>query len=383
MNENDELTVDLLGHWVDLSTYQFDDGEDTTVWLQMMPHGEFSHPTHGKIVISPERVSNFVRNFDDGFRGQDLDVDYEHKERTGKAAGWIKKVEARSDGLWGLVDFAKSAYGEIREGSWRYFSPEFAPKWKNPTNEEERKDVLFGGALTNRPFLKGILPINLSELVTEASVSDPDEGGSSVNREQLEKLARKLGVDFEEDTQDQDLLDKVVAAGEAEEAPTPEPVAEDDSPVEEPVPEPVAAVEPDAELVKANERIAKLEATIRLQEVDASLQKLSEGDRVIAPKHKDKAREIITALPSEQGDQVIALLSEVVQDGVVSLSEEGGTAPRTQSDGATEEFLNKVQKYQDENEGTDYADAVETVSAQEPELFERYRYESFSTEEVS
>lgn len=166
-----------VSYLVDLAKYQFEEGKPT--WVQALPVGTWHHPVHGEIQITPERVKQFADNVNGGVRGQDLNIDYDHQ--TGEAAGWVKAAENRgTDGLWLSVDWTPTARQQLAEKKYRYFSPEFQDEWEHPVSKAKLTDVLFGGALTNRPFLKGIMPINLSEAFAEASkggtMSQPQGG---------------------------------------------------------------------------------------------------------------------------------------------------------------------------------------------------------------
>jgi Mu-like prophage I protein len=61
------------------------------------------------------------------------------------------------------VDWTEEGASLVKSGKYRYFSPEFMFQWKDPANGTEHKDVLLGGALTNRPFLKDMEPVAFSE----------------------------------------------------------------------------------------------------------------------------------------------------------------------------------------------------------------------------
>ena len=82
--------------WMDLSGVQFNE-EDTsrTIWLQALPLGTYDHPVHGEIKITPERIKRFADNINNKVRGQDLDIDYDHKAIDTKAAGWVQAAEDR------------------------------------------------------------------------------------------------------------------------------------------------------------------------------------------------------------------------------------------------------------------------------------------------
>jgi hypothetical protein len=163
------------GLWVDVSGMTFDDAEGT--WIQALPLGTYEHPEYGTIEITPEKVAQFAQNVSDKVRGQDLDIDYDHKQRDGVAAGWVTAADARTDGLYLNVKWTDKARQHLTAKEYRYFSPEFTDEWTHPATKATHKNVLFGGALTNRPFLKGILPINLSEMMM-ADGTPPGGGGS-------------------------------------------------------------------------------------------------------------------------------------------------------------------------------------------------------------
>jgi hypothetical protein len=380
---------EAFGYWVDLDGQEFDD--NTATWIQAMPYGTYQHPIYGKIEINTERAKRFAANVKSNVRGQDLDIDYDHKERSGEAAGWVKDAEARQDGLWLLVEWTKTAARQIRERAYRYFSPEFVDSWTHPSTRQKHKDVLFGGALTNRPFLKGILPINLSELT---------EGGNNVDRDLLERLAKRLKVEFDDKVTDEDLQAKIDEASKQEpEKETESPKDDKETTTEPPTMEdkstqPVAAserlkklAESDPEIAailaeqQANaDRIARLEVSSRLSEVNLQLTQLSDpsNDLVIAPKHVTKLRETVVGLPKEAGDAVLKLFKEMLADGLVPTGETGGRPRAQKFDDPVTEFTEKVTKLTEGNEKLSYADAVTRLSDEEPELFAAYRSASYA-----
>lgn len=150
------------GYWVSLPNYKFDEPDGT--WVQAMVVGKFQHPEYGEIEITPQRIQQFAANVAANVRGQELDIDYDHKDRSGEAAGWVKGARAVGDKLELLVQWTSEAKQKIADRVYRYFSPEFSDEWED--NQGNRyQDVLFGGALTNRPFLKNMAPINMSEVM--------------------------------------------------------------------------------------------------------------------------------------------------------------------------------------------------------------------------
>lgn len=160
-----------FGYMVDLGGVEFSTNAQgaPTSWIQAMPLGTYTHPFFGEIEFTPERLKNFAASVRNNVRQTELDVDYDHKMNSGEAAGWVKEAEFRdNEGLFILVEWTKTAAAKIKEKAYKYFSPEFAESWKHPKTGATYKDVLFGGGITNRPFLKDILPLNLSELVVES-----------------------------------------------------------------------------------------------------------------------------------------------------------------------------------------------------------------------
>lgn len=94
----------------------------------------------------------------------DIAVDYEHQidlaATNGKpapAAGWIKALDVRETGIWGLVEWTEVAADMIRRKEYRYISPVL-----RTTPEREVTTILRAG-LTNRPAL---------DLVALASTQD-------------------------------------------------------------------------------------------------------------------------------------------------------------------------------------------------------------------
>lgn len=154
--------------------------DDGLTWLHTMPIGEKTHPVYGKLNFSKSRLQRFADNIKKNVRKIALDVDYNHKQdpsKGAKAAGWIKDAEVREDGLWVGVQFNDTAKQEIKAGEWKYFSPEFVDEWTD-ADGNTFKDVLLGAALTNRPFLKDLMPIAASESYVDSfrPETPPSEG---------------------------------------------------------------------------------------------------------------------------------------------------------------------------------------------------------------
>lgn len=153
-----------FGYIVDLASIKLSDDPNELTWMQMLSVGKRKHPRYGEIDITEDRIKKFALSVNERVRGIAPALDYDHKE--GPAAGWIEQAEHRDTGLWVGVRFTPRGRQAVADGEYRYTSADFADEWTDNAAEGAKtfKDVLFGGALTNRPFLKDMAAINLSEL---------------------------------------------------------------------------------------------------------------------------------------------------------------------------------------------------------------------------
>lgn len=90
-------------------------------------------------------------------RGTDLVIDYEHQSLKGgkaPAAGWIKELSPREDGLWARVEWTPQAREYLSRREYRYFSPvlRLDPETRRPVE-------LLNVALTNVPAIRGLHPL--------------------------------------------------------------------------------------------------------------------------------------------------------------------------------------------------------------------------------
>jgi phage I-like protein len=180
---------------IDLAGLQLSEGR---TWLHAMPVGEYSHPVWGKIPFTPERLFRFADNVKNRVRGIDPDIDYDHKQdpaKGNKAAGWIKGAEARGDGLWIDVEFTNEAIRAINEKEYKYLSPEFKDEWAHERTGQKYKDVLFGAALTNRPFLKDLLPITMAEIGPLEPVRLSEADRQAIVEEAVQAMRKELAED--------------------------------------------------------------------------------------------------------------------------------------------------------------------------------------------
>ncbi len=105
-------------------------------WVQLVPAGTF-HGRDGRgpwHTEGPEHLQSIVDVTRQLAGSQDLVVDFDHQSifsatpgvgGLAPAAGWVKELAVREDGIWGRVEWTEEAQSAIRAGKYRYISPVF------------------------------------------------------------------------------------------------------------------------------------------------------------------------------------------------------------------------------------------------------------------
>jgi phage I-like protein len=125
-------------------------------WIRVLPLGKVELADHREpFTVDEESLGFMVAAFRS--RGVDLVIDYEHQSMNGDrapAAGWIKDLEARDDGLWARVDWTEQAQEYLTQREYRYFSPvlRLDPETRKPT-------ALMHVGLTNVPAINHLPPL--------------------------------------------------------------------------------------------------------------------------------------------------------------------------------------------------------------------------------
>jgi len=168
-------------------------GDRLPEWIRLLPRGRVEL-VDGRppFEVDQESLGAMVQAFE--ARGVDLVVDYEHQSLNGgraPAAGWIKELEARDDGLWARIEWTAQAQEYLRQKEYRYFSPvlKLDPETRKPL-------ALLQVALTNVPAMKGVSPLvakygggasDQAVQVADRSIQEADPG--------MEELKSRLGLD--------------------------------------------------------------------------------------------------------------------------------------------------------------------------------------------
>lgn len=128
-------------------------GAEAPDWVHLLPLGEFrGHDGRSfRLTDAQGVIAASMR------RGVDMVIDYEHQSEAAPeaksgpipAAGWIKALEARADGLWGKVEWTALARELIGAKAYRYLSPVIR---YSPQDRQVRR--LCGAGLVHTPNLE-------------------------------------------------------------------------------------------------------------------------------------------------------------------------------------------------------------------------------------
>lgn len=126
------------------------------------------------VKITKETLKALKDNFDANVRGQDISIEYNtHNNDDGEkpAAAWIKELSLSEDGesLRAMVEYTPRAEQMIKDKEYKYLSVEIEPLYQDEKGNMH-SNVLLGGTFTNRPAVKGLDPIKLSENINNKKI---------------------------------------------------------------------------------------------------------------------------------------------------------------------------------------------------------------------
>lgn len=136
------------------------DGQKQT-WVTVTRTGDFSDPRYGNFSITPVMLAQMVSNFDKQVAGQDIFVDVAHKHSDGAAAK-VLKLTVEAGKLRALVEWTPFGIDAVQNRGFRYFSAEFHENWADNEQGAAQGCVLLGAALTIRPVIKHLDPVQLA-----------------------------------------------------------------------------------------------------------------------------------------------------------------------------------------------------------------------------
>ena len=135
-------------------------------WIEIFRIGKWSHPKYGIIEGTKKLFNDFISNWEKNVLGREIGIDKTHNPEDG-ATGWVKDIQIVGDRLKALIEWTPWGIDLIENKGFKYFSPEYRDSYTNKETGQIHNNVLFGGALTNRPFLTDLSPIILSEDISE------------------------------------------------------------------------------------------------------------------------------------------------------------------------------------------------------------------------
>lgn len=355
-----------------------EENDKNSSWVHALPLGSYKHPIYGTIDITLDRVKRFAESVVKRVRGIEPSINYDHNNNA-PAAGWVKNAEQRSDGLWLFVEWTADAVDAIKKKTYRYFSAEFADEWDD-SQDKKFSDVILGGALTNRPFMKNLVPVNLSEstydnafelvaAVQGVSVDSlkggktemtPEEIKAAVETALSEKLAELNKPQGTPPADGQLNLSEVTELKALAE----------DNPL-------VAALIRQVETQGVN--IVETQKQLRETEIATRLAEFDRSKLVLTPVAKKLVSTLLSEMPYETHGKFWELMDHMrkSQGFLVDLSERAGVNVKYGVDRSPSKRFNELVN-KELATGTPYADAVSKVAADNPELYDEYRQETFS-----
>lgn len=358
-------------YFIDVSGLQLsEETEAVTKWVHALPIGNYQHPVYGKITVTPDRAKRFADSVKTKVRGIDPSINYDHNNQ-GDASGWVKDAEARNDGLWLFVEWTKTAVQKIKEKAYKYFSTEFHDEWEDAQGNKHT-DVIVGGALTNRPFIKDLVPVNLSEatvetafdLVSAITGKDADSlkgGNMPLSEEDLKKIvdgvATKLAENKVTDPSVKKLTDIPELKALAEENPT------------------VATLIKFVET--QNLELATSAKSLKEADIAAKLAEFDRSKIVLTPVARKLAQDIMMELDDNLIEPFWKLM-EAMKRGNSFLVELGERAGATVNYGSAKSAVKQFNELADglkDKLKLSNADALEMAARENPALYKSYRRE--------
>lgn len=363
----------LASYLIDITGLAFsEENGGNSVWVHALPIGSYKHPMYGTIDITSDRAKNFAEGVNNKVRGIDLSINYVHNNAD-IAAGWVKKAESRSDGVWLFVEFTSDAAVKVKNKEWRYFSSEFQDEWEDAKGVKH-KDVMFGGALTNRPFMKNLVPINLSEqtldtafeLVSIVNGLDLDSlkggKGMELSDEQIAKIVEGVSLKMTEKKTEDPTVTKLTEIPELKQL-------ADENPL-------VALLIKTVE--SQNVGIKSSAQQLKLAEIERKLSDFDRSKVVLTPRARNLAATLAEAMPTELSESFWELLTEMKRGTsfLVELGERAGATVNYGSHKSALQQLNEVKsRILTERKDLTDTDAFELAVKESPALYARYRQE--------
>lgn len=375
-----ETELKMLVPQIALSEKAF---KQKTAEIEVLHSGEWQHPQYGLITISEDDIDKFIASFENKVRKVDLAVDQEHMPEKG-AAGWYKDLKKVDDNgqakLMATIEWTPIGQQLIKDGIFKYFSPEFDFDYEDLETHDHFENVLIGGALTNRPYFKSLAPVALSENMYAGftSIKSTKKGGEKnmTKKELTAKLAEDADYKLPKDASDEDKkLFKEVKAGLAKEAEKQEEEkkkAEEARKLKEQKDSKkfISVAEHTKQMNELKSEMGIVQKKLRTAEVKKQVRGYvfseSNPDGVLLPKNRDAAVDLLMAATPKQAKLFSEFLKELPKVSAKLFREEGGAEGDADK---TTIIEGKANKMVEEKKAPSYGEAIKLLQAQEPDLF--------------
>jgi phage I-like protein len=170
---------------------------DGPKWQQIAIVGQWAGHPSGPFQLGPKEFGEMVANFK-ATKNRRIPFDFEHasemdpREGTiptagAPAQGWAIDLDNRGElGLFALVEWKEPARTYIREGKYLFVSPTIRFNPTEPKSGQRKGARLSSIALTNQPFLDGMMPVAATDKATSEPLAQKDE--DLMTPEQISKL---------------------------------------------------------------------------------------------------------------------------------------------------------------------------------------------------
>lgn len=141
-----DLYMEMLSQSADLT--------EAPEYIKVLPLGHVSSEK-GDFVVDGESFRMMKEHRE--HRAVDIVVDYEHQtlqDVQAPAAGWIKELILKRDGIFAKVEWTKRAKNYLQNREYRYLSPVVMVR-----KSDNKAAQIHSVALTNTPAINGMIPI--------------------------------------------------------------------------------------------------------------------------------------------------------------------------------------------------------------------------------
>lgn len=345
--------------------------------IEVLHAGLWEHPQYGQIKISEHDIDKFIQNFEDGTRKVDIAVDQEHMPEKG-AAGWFKTLEKVAESgkvkLKAAIKWTKLGKQLIKDGIFKYFSPEFDFDYEDQETHEEFKNVLIGGALTNRPYFKSLAPVAFSENMYAGFISSSKSRGGEkkmLTKKKLmailsnnaefalsEKASKKQVKLFKEAKEE---LDKEAEKAKKKKKKKKKPAVKSSERF-------ISNADHSKQMNELKTRLGVAEKKLQFKEVaeavDGFVFSESNSDGVLLPKNAEKAVKLLMALSPKVAKLFKEFLKELPKVSA-KLFEEVGSGEAENTKDASSIAMKMVKK----GKAGTYREAIDMLQDTNPELF--------------